>query len=315
MILAIQVKNVLGFNYSLSFRSGRRIDKSFTIKGCNLFTTYHITNGKGDASYKRIIAPFQILRVLGTDGFRIYCESIETTSAINLEFLIIDPIDHRFRKAQYSIVMSKEGILEECVDGTLVIPKVRSNPFKSFAPAIFLDYFELLITCDLEDRVNMLDMEKVFDNVVHIPSFVKFLIQFVKLGGFRITNIYKDNKGVIQVKQDQKITAYENDKKLFTWFHKSPKSVERFKIMCTISWAVWTVFIRTGIIVLHNIDKVLDYESLYNLVEMFNTADELDMNTAQLIFSAKDQDFNLYPEQVMEVSKQNEITYCTWQNF
>ena len=85
--------------------------------------------------------------------------------------------------------------------------------------------------------------------------------------------------------------------------------------MCTISWAVWKVFIRTGIIVLHNIDKVLDYESLYNLVEMFNTADELDMNTAQLIFSAKDQDFNLYPEQVMEVSKQNEITYCTWQNF
>ena len=48
---------------------------------------------------------------------------------------------------------------------------------------------------------------------------------------------------------------------------------------------------------------------------MFNTADELDMNTAQVIFSAKDHDFNLYPEQVMEVSKQNEITYCTWQNF
>ena len=139
-----------------------------------------------------------------------------------------------------------------------------SNTFKSFSPSICLDYFELIITCDVEDRVNIIDMEKVFDNVVHINPFVRFLIQFVKLGGFRITNIYKDTKGAIQVKQDQKIVAYKNDKELFTWFHESPKSVERFKIMCTISWAVWTVLIRTGVIVLHNIDKVLDYESIYN---------------------------------------------------
>lgn len=305
MILSLSVRNVLGFNYDLNFNSGNRIKNNFKIKEHNLFATYQITNDlNGElGSYKKITTAFTILKLINSPYFKSYCSTIKSICSIDISFIIMDTQSHTFKNVKYSVLLSEKGILKEYINGTSTL-KVRIDPYTSFIPSEFLDYFEIsLFSYDLEDKLCIEDLAKVFNKAVSLVAFVKFLIKFLKLSGFNPLNIIKDEYGEIKIE-------YPNNK-IVELAEEDPS----FKAVCLISWVAYTVLIKTGIVVFNNLDKILGYTTIHNIVELFNNAKQLNLNTAQLLFTSSVIDHSLYPEQIMEVYKKDNLTYCIWQNF
>lgn len=305
MILSLNVRNVLGFNYDLNLNSGNREKNNFKVKEHNLFATYQITNSvDGElGSYKKITTAFTILKLINSPYFKSYCSTIKSVCSIDISFIIMDAQSHTFKNAKYSVLLSKEGILEEYINGTPVL-KMKTDPYASFIPSEYTDYFEVsLFSYDLEDKLCVEDLAKVFNKAVSLVAFVKFLVKFLKLAGFNPLNVIKDEYSEIKVEYP--------DGKIIDLADEAPS----FKAVCLISWVAYTVLIKTGIVVFNNLDKVLGYATIHNIVELFNNAKQLNLNTAQLLFTSSDIDYSLYPEQVMEVYKKDNLTYCMWQNF
>jgi hypothetical protein len=315
MILSLKTRNILGFNYNLSLRNGREQNK-VTVKGHNLFSTYQITGDIGikAESYKKIVAAFHILKVLNTPAFTVFCREIDGVASIEIEFIRIDSNQHEYTTSSYYIEMGKEGIIKEVIDGTPTESQLRTDPYKPFIPAAFLDYFELQLFCyDLNDPICYEDLISVFKATISSTTFAKFVINFLELleQPNKVTpiNIYKDHTGEVKVKYPDKATAEGDPVVNFS------DQDESFKTMCAVAWPIFSLTLRTGLIVLHNIDKLLDYKTVYNIVDMFNHIEALDSNPAQLVFSAMGADYGMYPEQTMVVGEQKGITYCTWQNY
>lgn len=300
MLLELKVKNVLGYSYTMNFESGSRNRNIVKIDNISLFNTFQVT-GSG---YSQIYGAISVLKSLNTPTFRLYCKKIKTEASIFIKFIQLDPATSEYTTYSYFIQMCKSGIVKEIVNEQALMPiHPLDSAYASSIPKSITSYIENFLIYDLKDPLNISSIEEVFKQSIALVQFKEFVNIIMKLGGFPILSIEKNDSSELLVYREKGVASNFDDESV------------NFKTLAYISWALFIVLIKSGPIILHNLDKALTYYSINKIIELFGNVSNLKFNSAQLLFSADATTFGLFPEQLLEVQDSNGISWCSWQTF
>jgi hypothetical protein len=280
----------------------------FALKGKRYFSTYLMSSLDTMISYKHATNVWAILKHMQDAHFQEFCETFLNSdpTEIEIEFFLFDESDKSYREAHYHVILNNEGIIDEFIDGARAMSRVRetNGPFSSVMPGEFTDYFAKVMVYDLDDSLHEAEMRSIFQEAIEQESFRRFVVNVAKITPHKPVNIYKDpaDPNLIYSKfSDGKLVEY----------HDLPSDLQ---MLYNVTWTIYVAFIKSGVVVLGNLDLAFDDAILKGIIELFNKSEKLGFNKAQLIFTSFTKP-KVYPEQIMLIERIQNFHYCTWQNY
>jgi hypothetical protein len=274
MIKSIKVANIAYLSFQMHFDA--KVNKKTTTKlnNENLYNMMLVTS-ENDLKATGILLSFVLLSYMNTEYFPDICKSVHcpnNNSKINIEFYYYDSEKSNYELVNYHLIFNENGIVKEILNDINIRTK-NSGKFVPEIPEKLSDYFNNIFTFDC---LNQIQVDKYFDISINMikdfETYKLFLIDFFKYLGYNVNEIFFNDENELSVRFAYTSTSItiDEDKEL--------------KIIVSLCSIVFTVFIKTGMLYLSNLQSVLEHESLVRMFELISMNDSFTLhNNCQFI--------------------------------
>ena len=278
MIKTLKVSNIGYLSFQMHFDAKKDKNITFSINNTNLYNMMLVTcDDVSDPSYA--LYPFTLLSNLGTEYFADLCVAIippKVKSKIEVEFFYYDGSVNEYKLVNYIIVLSQEGIIKEILDDN-ELRTDKSGKFVSELPELLTTYFNSYKNFNC---LNDIQVNKHFDissEMIKISDvFKRFVVELFNYLGYIINDIFCDDTNDLSLvyKYTAGKVTIEDDKEL--------------KMIVSLASPLFMMFIKTGVLYISNIHKVLPYESTVRFYEMASCSKTFkEKNHCQFIIEEK----------------------------
>jgi len=303
MIESIKVRNLRGFNYNLNLNASFTKQNIVELDSIQLFASFQIS---GD-SYQKFIEVFNVLIILlDANLLSQYCNSL-SNEPVSIELTFHQMQESTYVRRKYLLELSKYGILKELINNK-PLAAVTIDNFKTNIPEDLELYIRQMFVFDLMNPVSLASLNKFLKLALKMSSFLKFFNNFMfnllKFPVCELTVTLNDEILVHTTREDKTVNS-----KIFD------SCDDNFRTLCYLSWLMYITFLKSGVIVIHNLDRGLDTYYLFQLLAIINNPDCIKRNPTQFIFSSRQNVVVMLPEQKMSADiKEKNTIYCSWIN-
>lgn len=274
MIKTIKVANLGYLSFQMHFDA--KVNKKITTKlnNDNLYNMMLVTSNS-DSKGTGIMLTFVLLSYMNTQYFSDICRSVHCfnyNSEIYIEFYYYNTDKANYDLVKYHLIFNKNGIVKEILDD-INIRKENSGSYVTELPEKLCDYFNNFFTFDC---LNDIQIDKYFEistsMIKEFETYKHFVVDFFKYLGYTVNDIFFNNDNELTIKFAYTSTsiAIEEDKEL--------------KIITSLSSLLFSVFIKTGLLYISNLQSVLPQESLVRVFELTSMNDAFSLhNNCQFI--------------------------------